>query len=208
MRWDIEGADRTTGEDMNIFVEAATEPEARKIAQGRNIAVSAVTPMPETRRESPKESFQEQQKPHYDNRVVRVVCPKCKQDSPYPEKSFASPGFVCVRCNQHFQVMAAKMRANRSRGNRRLNRRDFSIRVYVGQHERLIEFVSFGWADFELRSGDDIIISSVDGRIALIQNLTIGKYYVVRKSSSFVALVVLVVIVLVIIIRVMFALRR
>jgi hypothetical protein len=42
MRWEIEGADRITGKDVNIFVEAPTEEIAERIAQKRNVIVSSV----------------------------------------------------------------------------------------------------------------------------------------------------------------------
>jgi hypothetical protein len=45
MRWVVAGADRTSGEDVHIFVEALTEEDARKIAGSRNVVVSAISPM-------------------------------------------------------------------------------------------------------------------------------------------------------------------
>ena len=78
MRWDVEGADRTTGEDVNIFVEAATKEDAVRLAQARNVVVSSVELMPESTlhtgdSRAPREArTPKSREPKYEYKMVQV----------------------------------------------------------------------------------------------------------------------------------------
>jgi hypothetical protein len=43
MRWDVEGADTTTGKDVRLTVEAVTREEAERLARYNGILVAAIT---------------------------------------------------------------------------------------------------------------------------------------------------------------------
>jgi len=78
MRWDIEGADRVSGEDVNIFVEAASKEDAIRLAQARNVVVSSVEPMPESKLEARpsgatgKVGTPQNREPRFEYRMVQV----------------------------------------------------------------------------------------------------------------------------------------
>lgn len=121
-----------------------------------------------------------------------IRCPKCGhcllQSNPQQWT------FTCPKCRQRFRSMLVKMRAKRSRGNRDNNSRWFSLRVYTATGERLIEFMNYEWGDFELRSGDAVIISYIDGRVAMIQNFTIGRYYYVYRAWTWLHIAIAIVV--------------
>jgi len=72
LRWDIEGADRTTGEDVNIFVEASTKEEAVRLAQVRSIVVSSVQSMPEGKAAAEETTTTQNRKRKYEYKMVQI----------------------------------------------------------------------------------------------------------------------------------------
>jgi hypothetical protein len=68
-----------------------------------------------------------------------LVCPKCHTQADYA----VVPGrahYTCVKCNEGFDCLFAKVRAKRSRGNKKVGTRVYSIRLLVGNDEQFIEF--------------------------------------------------------------------
>lgn len=128
--------------------------------------------------------------------TITIICPNCDDHAPYPATSKRS-NFTCLKCGQKFSCVTAKMRAKRSRGNQSSETREFSLRVYVGNEERLIEFTNFSLPDFELRSGDEVIISYIGRRVALIHNLTINRWYkITERPFPFATIIILVIVIL------------
>jgi len=121
--------------------------------------------------------------------AVHLICPKCKTEQVY---TFATPTGVarlsCPRCRSEFTHHAVKIRAKRSRGDRSHNRREFSVRViYASGDERLVEFTNAAYADFELRSGDMVSLSYLGDSLRIVQNYTVGQYYLVSSPWCFIA---------------------
>jgi hypothetical protein len=111
---------------------------------------------------------------------MTVTCPSCKSSLPSalgPKKHRVQ--LVC-KCKAEFICELVRIRAKRSRGQRGdfgTSTRDFDVRVLDPTGERLIQFVSRGWEDFELRAKDQVVFAYQDGRVRYVHNLTIGTFY-------------------------------
>lgn len=120
---------------------------------------------------------------------VMVVCPKCtKQESRNLNLDQAAFSFTCRPCKAGFTSRVVRMRAKNSRKQARQNRRHFSLRVYLPNGaEELIEFENLGVDDFELRAKDVVLLSYIDQRLGVVQNLTLNRFMKVVNPSCYLA---------------------
>lgn len=106
-----------------------------------------------------------------------LVCPKCKAQESHvldPEKT--SHPIKCSKCRTEFTVKIVTVRAKNSRKQTFL--RVYSVRVKTATgREELIEFMTSELVNLELRAQDLAAFSYVKGKLKMVQNLTIGKYY-------------------------------
>jgi len=108
-----------------------------------------------------------------------LYCAKCGKPSWYQlDPSKASHHLVCKKCDHGFKTRLVQIRAKRSRGSKKDNKRHFSIRVVEASgREDLIEFTNRSYEDFELRSDDLAAFSYLGNDLKLVQNITIGKHW-------------------------------
>jgi hypothetical protein len=120
---------------------------------------------------------------------IKLVCPKCEGQFPYevmPTKSVYN--IRCPGCRRGFLSRVVQVRAKRSRGSKKENKRHFSIRVIdFSGGEDLIEFVNASYADFELRAKDMAVFSYLENKLRIVQNLTIGQYMTVSAPKCYFA---------------------
>jgi len=120
---------------------------------------------------------------------IRLVCPKCEAQFLYGIVASKSVyNLKCPKCHTGFTSRIVKIRAKRSRGAKKENKRRFSIRVIdLSGTESLIEFVNAGYGDFELRAKDIAAFSYRDNKVRMVQNLTIGQYMTVSEPKCYLA---------------------
>ncbi len=122
---------------------------------------------------------------------MKVVCPypKCEAQNVQDISILQSDHLLtCPTCGRSYDAQVVKIRAKRARGNRRENRRDFTIRVIeFSGRERVIEFARKGYDDFELRSGDVALFAYIEGNIKIVQNMTTRQYMSVEPPGCYIA---------------------
>jgi hypothetical protein len=95
---------------------------------------------------------------------------------------------VCRECQKEFDVLIAKIRAKRSRGNRKDNNREFDVRVTrLSGQEEFIRFNNAAYEDFELRQGDEAAFYYIGTALRSVHNLTIGQVYAISQRSCYLA---------------------
>ena len=121
--------------------------------------------------------------------MAKLVCPKCEAQSDFDISTSESTGsYKCPQCKVDFISKAVQIRAKNSRGSKKENRRQFSIRVIeFSGRESLIEFVKAGYDDFELRSKDIAVFSYLNGELKVVQNFSINQYMKVSKPMCYLA---------------------
>lgn len=108
---------------------------------------------------------------------VQLVCPHCERQALYSLPSDGVGRLTCAECTNAFDTTVVRVRSKRSAGQKKSNTRSFSVRVEsLDGRENLVEFVRPSNDDFELRARDLAAFSSVQGRLTLVQNLSVGKY--------------------------------
>lgn len=113
----------------------------------------------------------------HSNESVKLVCPSCEQESLYTIPSHGAGQLTCSACANVFDTTIVRVRSKRSTGQKQYHRRSFSVRVEaLDGREDLIEFVRPSNEDFELRSKDLAAFSSVQGRLTIVQNLSVGRH--------------------------------
>lgn len=108
---------------------------------------------------------------------VHLVCPHCEQQALHtiPSHGVAQP--TGPACAKPFNTKVVRVRSKRSTGQKKLNTRSFSVRVEsLDGREDLVEFVRPTNEDFELRSRDLAAFSSIQGRLSIVQNLSVGNH--------------------------------
>lgn len=107
---------------------------------------------------------------------VSLVCPHCEQQALYTIPFHGVGEVICPLCAGLFDTTIVRVRSKRSTGQKQLNRRSFSVRAETldGQ-EILVEFVRPWNEDFELRSRDLAAFSYVQGRLWIVQNLSVER---------------------------------
>ena len=117
---------------------------------------------------------------------VKLTCPNCSNVSQLklspPRSRYI---FECDECEGEFECEVYHVRAKRSRGDRKRNRRDFDIGVIdLGDREHFVEFEVIGWDDIEMRQGDLIVLYYQGDRLAVVDNVTIGVYTAMPKIRA------------------------
>jgi len=120
---------------------------------------------------------------------ISIICPKCESQYPCEITSSRSEfNFRCPNCRQVFKSRIVRVRAKRSRGSKKENKRHFLVRYYdLSGGEGMIEFDNASYKDFELRARDIAVFSYVKGKLRIIQNCAINHYMKVSKSWCFLA---------------------
>lgn len=115
---------------------------------------------------------------------VNIACPRCLKQNLYPVvPSQFSHSLQCSSCRSPFTCRIVQIRSKNSRGNKKNNTREFTVRVYnPGGSEDMIQFQNLGYQDFELRSGDKVIFSYYNGKLKIVQNMTIATYFQVSSG--------------------------
>ncbi len=91
----------------------------------------------------------------------------------------------CPECNETFEVLLCRIRAKRSRGNRKFHSREFDVRlVRRDGGEELIRFWNGDHRDFELRQGDEVALYYHNHVLLAIHNFTIGELYEITRPPS------------------------
>ena len=122
---------------------------------------------------------------------IGLVCPRCEnQQAQILTTLSMQPALEikCNACNKPYTSRFVRIRAKNSRQSRKYVRRDFSVRVILPNGiEDLVEFTNSGIQDFELRSKDLAIFSYADGKLSIVQNLTLSRYMKVSSPACYVA---------------------
>lgn len=115
---------------------------------------------------------------------VQLVCPHCEQQTLHAIPSHGAGQLTCPACVNVFDTTVVRVRSKRSAGQKQSNTRSFSVRVEdLDGRDAIIEFVRPSNEDFELRSKDLAAFSSVQGRLTIVQNLSVGRYMKVVRPT-------------------------
>lgn len=107
---------------------------------------------------------------------VNLICPGCQVPELHHVDASGGGTLKCSRCGIDFATRVVQVRSKSSRGSRKTNTRDFTVRAHdLAGRDELFEFTAHGNADFELRSRDFAAFTYRRGRLALVQNLTLGR---------------------------------
>jgi hypothetical protein len=108
---------------------------------------------------------------------VKLVCPHCEQQSLHAIPSHGVGQLTCPDCSNVFDTRVVRIRSKRSASQKAYGTRSFTVRVEsLDGRDDLIEFVRPENEDFELRSKDLAAFTSVRERLAVVQNLSVGRY--------------------------------
>lgn len=111
------------------------------------------------------------------NESVQLVCPHCERQALYTMPAHGVGQLTCAECHRPFDTTVVRVRSKRSTGQKKVNARSFSVRVEsLDGRENLLEFIRPSNEDFELRSKDLAAFSSIQGRLTIVQNLSVGQY--------------------------------
>lgn len=114
---------------------------------------------------------------------VQLVCPKCKSQAAYDIPSHGVATVACPHCQAAFHTRVVRVQSKRSRGDKRSSSREFTVRVKdLAGRDDLIEFRSPFYDDFELKSRDLAAFSVFEGKLHVVQNLTVGRFIVVATD--------------------------
>ncbi|QOV91831.1 hypothetical protein [Humisphaera borealis] len=103
------------------------------------------------------------------------------------------PAQTTVERRQEAGSWLVRVRAKNSRGDRKRNIRDFTIRVYdEAGSEHVIRFTNAAWHDFEMRSGDWLRVSQKNGKVVRVANQTTGEVYSVTPPGCLQMVILLV----------------
>lgn len=117
---------------------------------------------------------------------VQLVCPRCRAQAVYVVGGDGSATLTCSGCGQPFATRVVRIRSKNSRGNKKANTRDFTVRVLdLAGRDELFQFQSYGWDDFELKSKDLAAFNYADGRLRGVQNLTLGRFLDLTPPKSY-----------------------
>lgn len=131
-----------------------------------------------------------------------IVCPHCQTKKSHVfNTSNSNYDIDCSYCKNSFFTRLVKIRAKRSRGNKKSGSRNFAIRIieFSGK-EDLIEFENLNYEDFELRQKDLAVFSFIksylkkdlagfsfkNNHLKIVQNLTIDKNYHICNIEDYV----------------------
>lgn len=119
------------------------------------------------------------------NQSISVRCPKCGlQINEHIRSPQSTYNLNCRSCKTVFLAYVAFIRAKRSRGDRRLAKREFDVRVIAfDESEHHLQFSNDAYDDFELRQSDIAAFIYVTNELVAIQNVTIGCIYNIQKKD-------------------------
>jgi len=116
---------------------------------------------------------------------VDLVCPGCATPALQHVGANGAAALKCGRCGRDFATRVVQVRSKSSRGSRKTNTRDFNVRAHdLAGRDELFEFTSPNNLDFELRSRDLAAFTYLDGRLALVQNLTLGRALTLARPGA------------------------
>ena len=110
------------------------------------------------------------------------ICPKCRSRCGDAGDADGWSDLICSQCNCTFRMLKGTVRAKRSRGNKKLNSRIFSVRVRFASSEEFVEFSQSSYDDFELRSGDSVRFCFIENAVFVVENSTIAQVRFTRKT--------------------------
>lgn len=115
--------------------------------------------------------------------TVQLVCPHCESQSLFTIPSNGVGELACPACAGAFGTTVVRIRSKRSAGQKASNTRTFSVRVErLDGREDFVEFIRPKNEDFELRSRDHAAFSTIQGKLVLVQNMSVGgSMTLVRK---------------------------
>ena len=117
-----------------------------------------------------------------------VVCPKCEAQNHQSIEGTGHFQLTCPQCKRGFRSTVAQVRAKRSRGSKKDETRQFSVRVVFDTgRENLIEFSNSQYEDFELRAKDIAVFSYFGNKLRLVQNTNVRRYMKVSNPICFIA---------------------
>lgn len=114
---------------------------------------------------------------------INIVCPHCENQATYEFEGTGTRSLVCSSCEKPFEATFAEARSKRSRGNKSTNSRSYKIRATCAGVDEFFEFESNTYDDAELKSKDLFVLSAINGRVLMLQNLTIRKYWKVASAA-------------------------
>jgi hypothetical protein len=119
---------------------------------------------------------------------VQLVCPRCRAQAVHDVSASGVSALTCPACRTPFSSYVVQIRSKRSSGSKRNGTRSFTVRVQnLAGRDDLIEFVNASYDDFELKSKDLAAFTSLNGQLTIVQNLTVGRYLHISRSSCYVA---------------------
>ena len=115
-----------------------------------------------------------------------IVCPHCSSQRPYQEVILQPRStLTCKQCSKTFVAHLVTIRAKKSRGDKKTNTRQFSVRTIESNGaEEYIEFLNGSYEDFELRAKDKVVFIYINDVLKLVQNFTIHQYLTIYKPRS------------------------
>jgi hypothetical protein len=116
---------------------------------------------------------------------VNLICPRCRTANLQTVGADGAALLKCGHCGGDFATRVIQVRAKSSRGSRKTDTRDFTVRALdLAGRDQLFEFTARDNADFELRSRDLAAFTYQNGRLALVQNLTLGRTLMLGQPGS------------------------
>ena len=116
---------------------------------------------------------------------VKLSCPHCEQAALYEIPSHRVGELTCSGCARSFDPRVVRVRSKRSAGNKQMGTRSFTVRIEdLNGRDDLVEFVRDANEDFELRSRDLAAFSSIDGRLVIVQNLSVDRHMKLVRSRA------------------------
>jgi len=116
---------------------------------------------------------------------VNIICGHCNGQATYKVTGEGLHNLVCpnAKCAKPFAALLGTARAKRSRGDKRNNRRHYSLRYTTNGAEGFIEFDSDSYDDAELRAKDQFALSIVNGQTRILFNQSIGQYWQINAPA-------------------------
>jgi hypothetical protein len=121
---------------------------------------------------------------------LRFVCPQCDEQYTYelPGQDLAYSKYqaiTCGHCHKPFHPRVVTIRSKKSRGNKKLNAREFDVRIInLDTSEDLIQFVNYDYDDLQLSSKDRVAFIYADNKLRVVQNYTVNTYWKIKPKKE------------------------
>ena len=119
---------------------------------------------------------------------ANLACPACHEKSVFRVLEAGRAALECPGCTQAFTALLATARAKTSKGDKRAGTRRYTIRVWQGDAEELLEFTTAvpagGGDEMEVRSGDRLSVAWVEDHVVSVENLTVDRFYPLQPRAS------------------------